>query len=294
MTNVPRKTCTKCGIEKDATLDNFHKHDGCRFGVISTCKVCRSRIAKERREANYEIQRAREKYRESLIPKEVIKERDRKFKEKNPEYHKEYSKQHYKDNIEQYKANKKKFEENNPDYQREYAKQYRKQNIEKIREQNRLYRLNNIEQFRERDRVYKKLKANNNPSFRLTECVRSSINRSLQSVNCIGTMRYLDYTIEDLRYNIESKFLEGMSWNNQGDWHIDHIIPISYFNYDSPKHPEFIFCWSLFNLRPLWAEDNMHKNNKLDYDEQQDSLLELLELVREETRNYRSYNEQSA
>jgi len=62
---------------------------------------------------------------------------------------------------------------------------------------------------------------------------------------------------------LEQQFLPGMSWDNYGEWHIDHIIPVAVFNYSSVDHIDFSRCWALSNLRPLWAADNLHKNAKL-------------------------------
>ena len=53
-----------------------------------------------------------------------------------------------------------------------------------------------------------------------------------------------------------------MTWYNHGDWHVDHVIPLSFFKYDSTDDVEFKFCWSLENLQPLWAEDNISKSDK--------------------------------
>jgi 5-methylcytosine-specific restriction endonuclease McrA len=56
-----------------------------------------------------------------------------------------------------------------------------------------------------------------------------------------------------------------MTWKNYGkEWQIDHIIPISAFNFTSFKHIDFKKCWSLRNLRPLWSQENNSKSNKLD------------------------------
>lgn len=65
--------------------------------------------------------------------------------------------------------------------------------------------------------------------------------------------------------HLESKFVEGMTWENRSEWHIDHIRPIASFNYATPDDPEFKQCWSLSNLQPLWAKENMSKGAKLDY-----------------------------
>jgi hypothetical protein len=72
------------------------------------------------------------------------------------------------------------------------------------------------------------------------------------------------YTLNDLKKHIESKFKSGMSWNNMGQWHIDHIIPKSAFNYSDSSHIDFKKCWSLKNLQPMWAKDNLKKHNKLE------------------------------
>ena len=50
----------------------------------------------------------------------------------------------------------------------------------------------------------------------------------------------------------------------RGEWHIDHIIPKSVFNFTKPEHEDFKRCWALKNLQPLWAEENISKFNKLD------------------------------
>ena len=65
--------------------------------------------------------------------------------------------------------------------------------------------------------------------------------------------------------HIESQFKEGMSWKNHGihGWHIDHIRPISSFNFESCNDPEFKECWALENLQPLWAKENLSKSNKI-------------------------------
>ena len=62
---------------------------------------------------------------------------------------------------------------------------------------------------------------------------------------------------EDFINNISSKFQEGMNWDNHGEWHIDHIKPISSFNLNNID--ELKICWSLDNLNPLWAIDNLRK-----------------------------------
>lgn len=70
------------------------------------------------------------------------------------------------------------------------------------------------------------------------------------------------YSVNDLIKNLELKFEPGMTWENIGDWHIDHIKPESWFNYSSTDDQDFKICWSLENLQPLWKKDNLSKNNR--------------------------------
>jgi hypothetical protein len=53
-----------------------------------------------------------------------------------------------------------------------------------------------------------------------------------------------------------------MTWDNYGQWHIDHIKPVALFEFDSTDDPGFRDCWTLDNLQPLWALDNLRKGNK--------------------------------
>lgn len=71
------------------------------------------------------------------------------------------------------------------------------------------------------------------------------------------------YNIQDLKKHLENKFKDGMNWSNYWSyWHIDHITPASWFNYNSISDKSFIECWSLDNLQPLTAKENMSKSNK--------------------------------
>lgn len=74
--------------------------------------------------------------------------------------------------------------------------------------------------------------------------------------------KLVNYTLDELRKHLESLFQEGMTWDNYGKWHIDHVIPISSFNITSDSCEDFKECWKLSNLQPLWAIDNLKKSNK--------------------------------
>lgn len=74
-------------------------------------------------------------------------------------------------------------------------------------------------------------------------------------------IKYLGCNIDTYRKYLESKFLEGMSWENHGfdGWHIDHIIPVMYNN---PTKEQVIERLHYKNTQPLWAFDNLSKGNR--------------------------------
>lgn len=69
----------------------------------------------------------------------------------------------------------------------------------------------------------------------------------------------IGYTRVDLVRHLERQFQPEMSWANYGDWQIDHILPAASFKFSSVDDAEFVACWALSNLRPLWATENMSK-----------------------------------
>jgi hypothetical protein len=76
-----------------------------------------------------------------------------------------------------------------------------------------------------------------------------------------SAIRLLGCPIETAREHIERQFQSGMSWDNHGQWHVDHIIPTSSF--DLSREEEQLKAFHYTNLQPLWAEDNIRKSNKL-------------------------------
>jgi hypothetical protein len=67
----------------------------------------------------------------------------------------------------------------------------------------------------------------------------------------------IDY--DELKIYFESLFTEGMSWDNIGIWHIDHIIPLS----TAKTEEDVIRLCHYTNLQPLWGEDNIKKGDKI-------------------------------
>ncbi len=76
----------------------------------------------------------------------------------------------------------------------------------------------------------------------------------------LSTMTLIGCDIDYFMYYIQKKFTKGMSWDNYGDWHIDHIKPCTKFDLSKPN--EQLKCFNYTNLQPLWAVDNLKKGNK--------------------------------
>jgi hypothetical protein len=77
------------------------------------------------------------------------------------------------------------------------------------------------------------------------------------------TMELTGCSKEELTVHLESKFTEGMTWDNYGEWHIDHVHPCASFNLEEPEEQKKCFHWT--NLQPLWAADNLAKGDRLDW-----------------------------
>jgi len=74
------------------------------------------------------------------------------------------------------------------------------------------------------------------------------------------TIELIGCTWEFLEWHIEQQFAHGMTWENRGLWHVDHIRPCSSYDLTNPEQQKRCFHYS--NLRPLWAKDNLSKGHK--------------------------------
>jgi hypothetical protein len=110
---------------------------------------------------------------------------------------------------------------------------------------------------------YNKEKYRKDPITNIRSRVNGHIRYHLQSKNG-SAFKMLPYTPKQLKKSIESKFKDGMSWDNMDKWHIDHIIPASMFNFNSMDDIGFLQCYAIGNLQPMWAKDNLIKSNHLD------------------------------
>jgi hypothetical protein len=163
-----------------------------------------------------------------------------------------------KEKVKIYEQNKKKkFRERI----KQYAKKWRERNKEKVKEYIKKWMEKNIKKIKEKKRIYARKRYYNDIKFRIDRIMGCSLLRALKKKkNYKRWEKLVGYTLEDLMKHLESKFTPEMSWDNYGTyWEIDHIIPKSYFKYESPEDEEFKKCWSLENLQPLPKEINRKK-----------------------------------
>lgn len=106
-------------------------------------------------------------------------------------------------------------------------------------------------------------KKSKDPIHRLMQAVRSRTRRAIidgGGLKCDSSMALLGCSASFLRKYIARLWLPGMSWDNVGEWHIDHKIPCAAFNLRI--HAEQKKCFHYSNLQPLWAFDNLSKGAK--------------------------------
>jgi hypothetical protein len=278
------RDCTKCGQTKN--LEFFSNAARGRYGKNSVCKECvRAYMVANKDRINA---LSLEKYHKAQAPKKVAKQaarearmastekacarcktvkskaefkrkkdaadghhchcRDccnainREHRERNPEMAAAWSRRWAKKNPEKVRAKSLRWIEKNPGRQSELSRNWVERNKERHREN--MVRYMSI------------------PRVRLHRTIRERIRQMLKGNKSKKTLEILGYDIATLKGHLERQFSKGMNWSNYGDWHVDHIVPLSSFNITSEFDPELQAAWALSNLRPLWATENLQKRAK--------------------------------
>jgi hypothetical protein len=230
---------------------------------------------REHYQLNAEKIKAKEKeYRQRNA--ENIKPRHKEYAEKNKDYFKEYQKQYRLKNQESLKIKRDLYRLQNSDKiktrqrkyylenadelnkkHREYHKEYRKKNVDKLNE----YRKKNLDKIKSRAKAWEAKKRKHDPLFRLIGNLRTrtyiycrsiGLNKERKTIDSLGC------TLSEFKEHMQSKFLDNMTWDNYGIWHVDHIKPISL----ATNEQEVFELNHYTNLQPLWGKDNLKKGNK--------------------------------
>lgn len=127
-----------------------------------------------------------------------------------------------------------------------YSRKWKKENKDKVALQKKRYRQ----------------KKENDPLFKVKRSVRRRLWKIISSNGFLknkNTEAIIGCTWTELKKYLEEKFVEDMSWDNYGEWHIDHIIPLA-----AAESEEDIYRLNHYtNLQPLWAIDNLKKGSKI-------------------------------
>jgi hypothetical protein len=160
----------------------------------------------------------------------------------------------------------KKWRDGNKDYLSDKHKKWYSENKDRWNEYIKEYREKNVEKIKKTKRDYERNRKASDPLYKLISNFRTAIYQVLKESNVEKNKHYFDilqYTPESLIKHLESQFENNMNWDNYGEWHVDHILPITSFNIEEMGDEEFMRCWSLENLQPMWGNDNIRKSNKI-------------------------------
>ena len=103
----------------------------------------------------------------------------------------------------------------------------------------------------------------NNVNWKILNTLRCRLYNVLKRQDTkknISTMDLTGCELPFLKEYIEAKFTEGMSWENHGAWHLDHVRPCCSF--DLTQEEEQKKCFHYTNLQPLSAQENLSKGGK--------------------------------
>lgn len=159
------------------------------------------------------------------------------------------------------------------DKQKEYMKDYQQANKDYLRAAKKLQIANNPEYATSLKRAKKEWrKANPNytneynkkrkaidPVFKLRMHLRTRLYQTLKGLKKASALSLLGCTIEDFKIYITGKFKNEMSWDNYGEWELDHIKPLALFNLVDIEEQKLAFHFT--NFQPLWKLDNRAKRD---------------------------------
>ncbi len=182
---------------------------------------------------------------------------------------KEYMKIYYQNNKDKFKdyyqnnkENIKDYYQNNKENIKDYRKEYFLKNKENIKEYHKEYWLENKDRLKENNKEYDKKRRKIDYLYKLTHNIRVLIRESIKkqgyskkSKSC----QILGCTFEEFEQHLERQFKKGMTWENQGKWHLDHIYPVSL----AKDEKELIKLNHYANFQPMWAAENISKGNRI-------------------------------
>jgi hypothetical protein len=239
------KICKRCKYEKPTIEFGDNKNN--KDGKSIYCKKCELERGKEYREKNREkVNKSAKDYRKNNPEK--YKEVIEKYLEKNPNMTSTERGKKYRQSEEW----RKKFRESG-------RKSYLK-NIDKEREKYKEYYHKNKEKLRAVKNKWKSKRMKEDGFYRMKINLRARIREYLIGESKgLRTRQIVGLDKVEFKLYIQNKFVDGMSWENYGKWHLDHITPLCI----AKDNEEALLLNHYTNLQPLWAEDNLKKGKKI-------------------------------
>lgn len=186
--------------------------------------------------------------------KEKVAVRQKNYRNNNWEKIKNSNRKLYHKDKEKQRQKRKAYKDKDPEKVLNYHRNYHQENKDRIKVVYRSWYERNKSKVNER--AVKKRKED--PIFRFHSNLRGQCRRVVKELSLgkkpAKTFDWIGCTPEQLKAHFESLFQEGMTWENYGEWHVDHIRPICSF---LPEEWKEVNHYT--NLRPLWAEDNLAK-----------------------------------
>ncbi len=250
-----QKQCCTC--KQIQSIDEFNKNKARKDGYSRQCRICQKKAkAKYRQSDKYRECQAEYKARAAVCTLRYARGtrgRQRAHEYRQTEASKERDKEYYRTHKKQIQIKKAEWVKRN--WERLYLKHLAYCRTEKGKESCKKYR-----------KQYMASKGQE-PKFRVNRAFSSHIRYALKKKeHTKNNQRWVDivgYNIEELMSRLEDQFQDGMTWDNYGEWEVDHIIPISRFNFNGVTDWDFQRCWALENLQPLWQSENRSKSDKL-------------------------------
>lgn len=239
------KKCKRCDTEK--AFNEFGNNKNYLDGKSIYCKDCEKLRGVEYRNKN----------------RQKVNESSKKWRTNHPEKYKKTIEKYLEKNPNMTSTERLKIyrqDENFRNKVNQKRKENYKNNIDKVREYTKQYYQNNKKILRVKSDEWKKVKMKEDGFFRMKKNLRDRIRQYLISENkSKRTKDIVGLDKNEFKLYIQNKFVEGMSWENYGKWHLDHKIPLC----QAKNNEEALKLNHYTNLQPLWAEDNIRKNRKI-------------------------------
>lgn len=233
------KFCGKCGEMKP--VFDFSKCAKRSDGLQTACKVCNAHYRTENHTRILQVAK-------DYNARPSTKAANKLWVSDNMALISSQRREKYGRRAPHFAGQQKQYRLRNPERTRETAKRYREKHPEKVRDASRNYMRKRLGQ----DLVFR-------TKARLRTAVYTALRRAL-SGKTSKTEELLGCSFAFFYQYFQAQFLPGMSWGNWGEWHLDHIRPVSRFNSLDPEQARL--CNHYTNLQPLWAVDNLRKSNK--------------------------------